>query len=229
MNSLVPSSTVAALGRVAGLPLSAYRGAHVADCVARGMVSLGVATPHALVGRMQHDAHARKAFRRSLTVPVTSMFRDEGEFATLERELPSLLADRAALAVWSAGCATGEELRSVAIVLDRVGALADSRLVGTDVLEETLAVARAATSASEIRYEQRDLVLDAPPAGLFDLVLCRNVAIYFEPAAQARVHAKLAGSLRQGGLLMLGRSETLAAPQRLGLDAVTRHLFRRVS
>lgn len=229
MTPLVPSSTVAVLGRVAGLPLAAYRSSHVADCVARGMVSLGVATPNALVGRMQQDAHARRAFRRSLTVPLTSMFRDEGEFATLERELPSLLGDRTALAVWSAGCATGEELRSVAILLERRGALDGSRLLGTDVLEETLDAARAATAETQIRYEQRDLVLEAPPAGPFDLVLCRNVAIYFEPEAQARVHAKLAGSLRRGGLLMLGRSETLARATALELQAVTSHLFRRVA
>jgi chemotaxis protein methyltransferase CheR len=60
-----------------------------------------------------------------------------------------------------------------------------------------------------------NLVEDAPPPGRFDLVMCRNVLLYFAPEAKARVFASLAGALRPGGLLVLGAGETVIGQTRL--------------
>src|SRR5581483_9323386 len=156
------------------------------------------------------------AFRRSVLVGVTSMFRDEQEFTLLERRLlPELLARRRSLSVWAAGCSTGEELRSVAVLLERRGALAGSHLLGTDLLDDS--VIAAARDAAEL-----------PPAR-FDLVLCRNVAIYFRPAVQRRLQRRLVAALRPGGFLMLGHSETVLDTGAAGLETVSRHAFRKVA
>ncbi len=223
----------AALGRACGLSLDAYRAAHVERCVARALTREGVADADALAQRLQRDERARARFRRSVLVPVTSMFRDRDQFELLDRKLlPALLARRARLDVWSAGCSRGDELRSVAALLERHGALEASRLLGTDVLDEELAVAArsrpddAPAIRSALRFERRDLLADPPPSGRFDLVLCRNVGIYLERDAQRELHLRLAAVLRPGGLLMLGRAETILRPQELGLEAVTRHVFR---
>lgn len=227
---------LASLGQACGLPLAAYRRSHLEACVTRAVVRMGVADAGALAGRLRRDDSARAAFRRSVLVPVTRMFRDEAEFRMLEREvLPELLARRERLDVWSAGCATGDELRSVASLLERLGALDGALLVGSDLLEDALeqAVELAARLAEPMRgrfrFERRNLVADDLPARRFDLVLCRNVAIYLEPSAQAAVHRKLVAALRLGGFLMLGASETLLRPGLLGLEPVGRHLFRRVA
>lgn len=224
------------LGQACGLPLAAYRRSHLEACVTRAVVRMGVADAGALADRLRRDDSARAAFRRSVLVPVTRMFRDEAEFRMLEREvLPELLARRERLDVWSAGCATGDELRSVASLLERLGALDGALLVGSDLLEDALeqAVELAARLAEPMRgrfrFERRNLVVDDLPARRFDLVLCRNVAIYLEPSAQAAVHRKLVAALRLGGFLMLGASETLLRPELLGLEPVGRHLFRRVA
>jgi chemotaxis protein methyltransferase CheR len=168
-------------------------------------------------------------------VPVTRMFRDEAEFGLLERVvLPELLERGRRLDIWSAGCANGDELRSVAALLDRLGGGVPRLLVGSDLLEEELERAYELVAAccpdgrSAFRFERRDLVLDGAPARRFDLVLCRNVAIYLERPARSDLHEKLVSALRPGGFLMLGASETLLQPQRLGLEAVGRHVFRRV-
>ncbi len=58
-------------------------------------------------------------------------------------------------------------------------------------------------------------------------MLCRNVAIYFEPSAQQAVHAKLAGALRRGGMLMLGQCEQLLRPGPLGLAPAGPHMYRK--
>lgn len=98
--------------------------------------------------------------------------------------------------------------------LRQCGALPGSRLLGSDL--------RAA-----IRWECRDLVRDPAPAGLFDLVLCRNVAIYLAAGAQQALHATLAAALRRGGVLLLGRSERLLRPEQFGLAPPAPHAYRK--
>lgn len=223
-------SELTALGRAAGIPLTSYRRAHVERCAVRAIVRAGCVGPVDLAERLGRDARARAAFRRSVLVPVTRMFRDAHEFEVLEADLlPGLLRDRGRLSVWSAGCATGEELRSVAVLLERRRALERSYLVGTDVLEDVIDTARASTpwGGAVFHFERRDLLLDDAPPCTFDLVLCRNVGIYLEPSAQARLHVKLASALTRNGLLMLGRSETLLRAETFGLEQVTRHVFRK--
>jgi len=162
---------------------------------------------------------------------------DPGQLDVLRRDLlPGLLHDRAGLRVWSAGCSTGGELYQVGLLLRQCGALPGSRLLGSDLLAERIEAARqgppgAATAPADlraaVRWERRDLVRDPAPAGLFDLVLCRNVAIYLVAAAQQVLHAKLAGALRRGGVLLLGHSERLLRPEQFGLAAAAAHAYRK--
>jgi chemotaxis protein methyltransferase CheR len=161
------------------------------------------------------------------------------QFDLLERELlPSLAANGRRISVWSAGCADGSELYSVALLLDRLGLLERSFLLGTDLLEENLALAREGRFEGvtmperirvRVRWEQRDLVGPGPHAGGFRLVLCRNMAIYLAPAAKDALHRRLAAALAHDGFLLLGRSERLTAPRALGLEPTGPHAYRRVA
>jgi chemotaxis protein methyltransferase CheR len=63
--------------------------------------------------------------------------------------------------------------------------------------------------ARRIQYRQHNLVNEAPPPGGFDLVLCRNVLLYFDTAMRRQVFDRLAGAVRPGGLLVLGAGETV--------------------
>lgn len=73
---------------------------------------------------------------------MTGLFRDPAQFALLRAEiLPPLLADDRRISVWSAGCADGSELHSVAMLLAQLGALSRSLLLGSDLLEENLVLA----------------------------------------------------------------------------------------
>jgi chemotaxis protein methyltransferase CheR len=90
-----------------------------------------------------------------------------------------------------------------------------------DVVEITPALRRRA------RWERRDLAHEPAPRGAFQLVLCRNVAIYLRPNAKARLHRLLAGALSPGGVVMLGRSERLGDPAALGLRRVEPHIYER--
>jgi chemotaxis protein methyltransferase CheR len=83
--------------------------------------------------------------------------------------------------------------------------------------------------AARTRWEVRDLTQDGAPEGRFDLILCRNVGIYFAPAARARLMEKLSGALAVRGILLLGRSERLSAPGEIGLAPYAPHAYRRAA
>jgi chemotaxis protein methyltransferase CheR len=228
------SDPAALLAAASGLRLQDYRREHVAVRVERALErerSEGAADLACLLNR---DAAARDRFRRSVAVTVSGMFRDPAQFELLEQELlPSLVAQHKRLRVWSAGCADGSELASVAIVLDRLGALERGFLLGSDVLEENIAKARELASAdprlaARLRWEVRDL-LAGPPVGRWHLILCRNVAIYLAPAAKLALHRSLADVLAPGGVLLLGRSERIERPELLGLERAGGHAYRRRS
>jgi chemotaxis protein methyltransferase CheR len=231
------AGTLAALSAASGLRLDAFRDEHVADRIERGLAAEGVEGADELAAVLRRDPRSRERFRRSVAVSHSGFFRDPEQFDALEhRILPRLLEHSSRLRAWSAGCANGLELWSLAVVLSRLGVLDGAHLLGSDLLEENLAVARAGTyDVVEIapalrlraRWERRDLAHDEAPAGRFDLILCRNVAIYFEPAAKSRLHRMLAGAVAPGGVLMLGRSERLSDPAALGLRRIESHVYER--
>jgi len=231
------AGTLGPLSAASGLRLEAFRDEHVANRIDRALAAEGVEGSDELAAVLRRDTTARARFRRSVAVSHSGFFRDPEQFAALEaRILPRLLEHKSRLRVWSAGCANGLELWSLAVVLSRLGVLDGAHLLGSDLLEENLVVARAGTyDVAEItpalrrrvRWERRDLAHDDAPAGRFELILCRNVAIYLEPAAKTRLHRMLAGALDPGGVLMVGRAERLANPGALGLRRIESHVYER--
>jgi chemotaxis protein methyltransferase CheR len=227
------------LSRASGLDLLAYREDHVAERVSRALEREGLDDADALARLIAADEEARARFRRSVAMVVTGLFRDPEQFRLLEREiLPLVAGTRRQLRVWSAACADGAELYSVGIALAQMGILDGAVLLGSDLLEENLALAEQgvygdvqlpASLRAKLRWEQRDLLGDSTPAGKWSVVLCRNLAIYLRPEAKRRLHDRLVGTLAPGGVLLLGPSERLADPARLGLELVAPHAYRRVA
>lgn len=175
----------------------------------------------------------------------TFFFRDIAAFQLLATSgLARLHAARATtrrLRIWSAGCSTGQECYTLAMLL------ADQRdrwagwsieILGTDLSAEAIARARTGRySQFEIqrglpvtqmlrRFDQRGEhwhadaalraavtfrvhnLLDVPPIGPFDVILCRNVLLYFSPDVRRLVFGRLASAIAPDGLLMLGAGET---------------------
>jgi chemotaxis protein methyltransferase CheR len=229
------------LARASGLPLSHFRPEHVAEQIERACARDRAADAGELARRLSRDRVARTRFRRSVAISHGALFRDPEQFRLLERVLlPRLLQDGRRLTAWSAGCADGSELYSLGIVLERMGVLDRSLLLGSDLLDENIAAARAGlyplqpaheippTVRARVRWELRDLVADGPPAGRWRLVLCRNVAIYLAPEARRELHETLVSALAGGGVLLLGRSERLLDASSHGLRPVAPHAYERV-
>ena len=194
------------------------------------------------------DSHPEEYHRLvgSFLIKVTEFFRDPELFAAMrERVLPDLITkarERSnVLRIWSAGCATGEEAYSLAILVSE--ALGDEldqfsvQIFATDVDEDAIEFARhgiypaaALMGVSKRRLARYFLKLDGnyqitkslrgmvifglhdlglrAPFPHIDLVLCRNVLMYFTKELQTRALQLFAFSLRDGGYLALGSAET---------------------
>jgi len=222
------------LVRVSGLPLGSFRREHVEQQVERACRREQVSGVEALARTLRTDGEARRRFRRSVAISHGALFRDPEQFQLLEEVLlPRLLAGGTRLSAWSAGCSDGAELHSLGLVLSRMGVLDRSVLLGSDLLDENLKLARAGDYPEDLRarmrWERRDLAADGPPRGRWRLVLCRNVAIYLTAAARQALYSTLAAALAARGILLLGRSERLIDPGSLGLRPAGPHAYERVA
>lgn len=202
------------------------------------------------VGRMipmllREDGFLPRALSQ-LSVPVTEMFRDPHVFLALRREVLPLLDSYPRINIWQAGCASGEETVSLAILLKEEGLLHKTQIYATDINDTALAKAEegiypaAVIAAGERNYrkaggagtfgdyfhtayefsrvapEIRERIVFAHHNlvgdGVFcevNMVLCRNVLIYFDRALQGKVLSLFNESLGRGGFLCLGTQETL--------------------
>jgi len=229
-----------------GLDFGLYKRPTIERRLRRRMTATDSATLLAYEGYLDIHPEEYQRLAASFLIKVTDFFRDTDLFAHLrDRVLPELIARTAGtgreIRVWSAGCATGEEPYSVAILLcEALGAAIDNyqvRIFATDVDSEAVAYARrgrypAAALAGvdpalvsryfrtedgrlAITDRVRNLVLfsqhdlgQRPPFPRIDLVLCRNVLIYFTPEMQSHALKLFAFSLRPDGVLVLGKAET---------------------
>lgn len=230
----IDAPELSALGRACGLPLRAFREEHLRKQLRSSLAATGSGSIPELTERVRADSALRERLRGAIANSVTGPFRDPRQFDQLARELlPPLLTREGMLRVWSAGCSDGSELFDLASLLDDAGALERSHLLGSDLLPENLAKARAAAASKlprfqgRLRWEQRDLTADRTPSGTWNLILCRNVAIYMRSPVRDRLHAMLAGALARDGVLMLGRSERIRDPRSLDLETAGRQAYRR--
>jgi chemotaxis protein methyltransferase CheR len=101
----------------------------------------GLSTISGLQERVLHDRAAMERLLLDLSINVTSMFRDPGFFASFRQHVVPALRTYPFLRIWNAGCSTGEETYSLAILLREVGLYDRSRIYATDINESVLASA----------------------------------------------------------------------------------------
>ncbi|SEH24907.1 CheR family methyltransferase [Magnetospirillum fulvum] len=112
--------------------------------------SLGYSTLSGLIPRVLHEDEFLQQVLTSLSVPVTSMFRDPEVFLALRRKVLPVLESYPRIAIWQAGCATGEEAYSLAILLKEEGLLAKSQIFATDINDFALAKAEEGIYSAEM-------------------------------------------------------------------------------
>jgi chemotaxis protein methyltransferase CheR len=196
--------------------------------------------------RIRSDESYLKRFVEEVTVNVTEMFRDPSFYKALRTEVLPVLATYPLIRIWHAGCSTGEEVYSMAILLHEANLLHKSLLYATDINPDVLEKAKekifplsqmkqysenyiesggkndfssyytAAYDRAQFNkpltekmiFATHNLVSDRS-FNEFQLIMCRNVMIYFEKDLQDRVLRLFDQSLEPLGFLALGSKETL--------------------
>jgi chemotaxis protein methyltransferase CheR len=227
------------LADAVGLPLNAYRLDHIKSCVIRALRRERLSDINALVAKVDRDPGTRTRFRRAIAVSTTGLFRDPTQLRWVDTALMPKLAQDAErrVKVWSAGCAAGEEAFSLAMMLEWHNIHLRSEVLGSDILEESLADGETgvvggaripAGMRGRVNWDLRDLTSQGPPAGDFDLILCRNLMSFLTPVAVESISRTLAAGLAPGGVLVVARDEALESPEAFGLAEIAPSAYRRV-
>lgn len=196
--------------------------------------------------KIKHDLKYIDHLINRLTVNVTEMFRDPEFYLTIRNEVLPKLAEQSHLKIWHAGCSSGEEVYSMAIILQECGLLEKTTLYATDINVKVLEKASAGTYSlnllslyetkyklaggksnfteyyeitsgggkmvpsigKQIVFSHHNLAMDAY-FNKFDIILCRNVLIYFDKPLQTKVLNLFDMCLNPCSYLALGEKETI--------------------
>jgi chemotaxis protein methyltransferase CheR len=229
-----------------GFDFRSYAYASIRRRLWRRIEAEGLKTVSALQERVLHEPGMMERLLLDLSINVTAMFRDPSFYLAFRQKVVPHLRTYPFIRIWHAGCSTGEEVYSMAILLEEEGLYDRSRIYATDINEVVVHRARAGIfplermqeytenyiraggtrSFSEYYVAKYDGALFSPPLqrnvvfsqhnlvtdrsfAEFNVILCRNVLIYFDRELQARVHGLFHESLVHLGVLCLGSKESL--------------------
>lgn len=268
VESLEIDLLLTAIERRYGYDFRHYSGASLRRRIRRAVEKEGVRAVSELQSRILHDPYCMQRFVTNVAVCTTAMFRDSGFYMAMRAKVLPLLRTYPFIRIWHAGCATGEEVYSMAILLQEQGLYDRCRLYATDLSDELLDRAQAgiypldkirsytanyhraggtgefsayytadhkhAILRSSLRrnivFSQHNLASDGS-FNEFNVILCRNVMIYFDATLRDRVHALLYASLGMFGVLGVGMKESLAGTpweDRYEPLDMSARLFRRI-
>jgi chemotaxis protein methyltransferase CheR len=252
-----------------GVDFRQYAQASLKRRLYRRLHAEGLDTLSQLQDRLLHDPPCMERLLLDLSINVTSMFRDPSFYAAFRKHVVPILRTYPFTRIWCAGCSTGEEVYSLAIVLHEEGVYDRTRIYATDINEHVLQTAaegvfplermqqytqnylrgggkedfsqyyvaaydsvRLSRSLTEnVVFAQHNLAMDRS-FNEFNVIVCRNVMIYFDKALQDHVHGLFYESLPTFGILALGHKESIGFTRLAGryeeIDAAER-IYRKVS
>lgn len=203
------------------------------------------------------DENLYHEFLDRMTINVSEFYRNKKRWDVLEEQIiPGLLKNSRQLKVWSAACSTGEEPYTLAMILSKFMPVSEISILATDIDEHVLNMARKGTYTEKslkeipremldnyfikdgnfyhvdsklkkcVTFKKHNLLAD-PYSQSFDLIVCRNVLIYFTEEAKAKVYQKFSDSLNPGGILFVGSTEQIFNPGRYGFETAATFFYRK--
>ncbi|WP_205536641.1 CheR family methyltransferase [Bacillus sp. Y1] len=196
-------------------------------------------------------------FLDRMTINVSEFYRNGKRWEVLETKiLPKLLEKNKRLKVWSAACSTGEEPYTIAMILSNFMPLSQIQVLATDIDDNVIERAKIGMyperSLNEVpsemkkkfftqdgsffkisddikktvTFKKQNLLAD-PFSGPFDLIVCRNVLIYFTEEAKDVLYYKFSEALRQDGIFFVGSTEQIFNPSLYGLETEDTFFYRK--
>lgn len=240
-----------------GIDLNLYKANQMQRRIGNLMTRHGTSSYVEFYHKIEKDQKMFSDFVEYLTINVTEFFRTPEKFSELEAKvIPDLLKVNPKLNIWSAGCSIGAEPYSLAMILKEMTPAAKHRILATDLDVEILAKAKKgiytenelkAISAARkknyfdfaegkyvvsneikarVEFKQHNLLLDRFETG-FDLILCRNVVIYFTEEAKDQLYRRFFAALKPGGVLFVGGTEAILNFRDMGYVSYLPFFYRK--
>lgn len=222
------------------------------------MERVGVKTLEEYTKLLKEDAAEREKFMDHITINVTEFFRNPEFFEALRKNLLSeIIPNRNNIKIWSAGSSMGCEAYSLAIMFDDMKDKVSYSILATDIDKNILAKARKGVYStadvktldkkyldkyfnkyddkyivdskikSKVNFKRHDLILDSYEKD-FDLILCRNVIIYFKDEVKQKIIEDFIKSLKVGGLLFVGATESINTYKTRGLEKLSPFIYKKI-
>lgn len=241
-----------------GINLSAYKPEQLNRRINSLMTRVGIKSLQDYTKVIKTDPEQRQKFLDFITINVTEFFRNPELFKDLENQISKeLLPNNSNLKIWSAACSIGCEPYTIGIILNKLAPLGKHNIIATDIDSTILSKAKIAeytkneiknvNSADlskyfEIRddkyyidskiknmvtFKKHDLILDRYDSN-FDLIVCRNVVIYFNNDIKQEIYKKFSNSLKKGGLLFVGATESIYNYRDYGFEKASTFIYKKI-
>lgn len=242
---------------VTSIDLSQYKEAQMKRRLTTLRMKRGFQTFVSFFEAMMRDKTLLYEFLDRMTINVSEFWRNPNRWEVVEqRFIPEMKRTNRRLKVWSAACSTGEEPYTLAMILAEQGALSDVHLQATDIDDGALEKARTGVYLDRslrdvpekyvkkyfrrdhmmfhvsdelkkaVKFQKQNLLADPFDSG-FDLIVCRNVIIYFTEDAKHILYQKFAKALKPGGLLFVGSTEQIFSPGQYDLEPAETFFYRK--
>lgn len=240
------------------IDLSAYKSNQLHRRILSLMSRVGVNTVDEYITLLKSDAGQKQKFLDFITINVSEFFRNPEIFDEFKEKMKTeLLKDKRPLNIWSAACSIGAEPYSLGIILDELTPGIRHRILATDIDSTILdRAAKGQYVYSEIKnvnkqyidkyfrsegdkysidskiknmvtFKKHDLILNSYERD-FDVIVCRNVVIYFNQDIKEQIYEKFSKSLKKGGLLFVGATESIYNYKEFGFEKASTFIYRKM-
>ncbi|WP_342600859.1 protein-glutamate O-methyltransferase CheR [Psychrobacillus sp. FSL H8-0483] len=248
---------VDSIKRKTGIDLAAYKEAQMKRRLTSLYEKKGYKNFLAFFEALDKDRDLMNEFLDRMTINVSEFYRNGKRWEILQTKIfPKLLANNKRLKIWSAACSTGEEPYTTAMVLSNHVPLSQIAIQATDLDENAIQRAKVGIyperSLAEVpdemkskyfeqqnqfykvddaikktvTFRKHNLLNDTYEKN-FDLIICRNVMIYFTEEAKDQIYQNFSDSLRSGGILFVGSTEQIFNPGKYGFETEDTFFYRK--
>lgn len=248
---------IANIKKKTGIDLSLYKEAQMKRRLTSLYEKRGFLSFNEYFLAISRDKNLLDEFLDRMTINVSEFYRNRKRWDVLETKLlPKLLEKNRNLKIWSAACSTGEEPYTISMILSNFMSLNNVKILATDIDENVLARAKAGIyperSLNEVpdairrkffiqdgsfykvsdeikktvMYKKQNLLADSF-GGPYDLIVCRNVLIYFTEEAKDILYKKFSAALKPGGIFFVGSTEQIFNPANYGFEIEDTFFYRK--
>ncbi len=240
------------------IDLSLYKSKQMKRRLTTLMISRGYSHFKPYYEALMQDSQLMNEFLDRITINVSEFWRNPDVWRRLiQKFIPELSYRSPRLKVWSAACSSGEEPYTLAMIFDHLGMSNQVEILAADLDKNMLEKAKTAVYPAQsvkevpeeylkkyfreqngmyhldaalkqnVRFSQMNLLSDPFPEKL-DLIVCRNVMIYFTDQAKQMLYLKFAHALKPGGILLVGSTEQILQPEQYQFESADPFFYRKV-